>query len=129
MEESLILETVRYTDEHEWISLAAPWKVGVSDYAQHALGDLVYVEMPEPGTRFAKGEEFGTLESTKSVSSLFMPVSGVIKAVNEALTDAPELVNRSPYGEGWIVEIEEVDEAELNELFDAQGYRAHLEKL
>ncbi len=129
MEESLILETVRYTDEHEWISLAAPWRVGVSDYAQHALGDLVYVEMPEPGTRFAKGEEFGTLESTKSVSSLFMPVSGVIKAVNEALTDAPELVNRSPYDEGWIVEIEEVDEAELNELFDAQGYRAHLEKL
>lgn len=129
MEETLILENLRYSEDHEWISTAAPWRVGVSDYAQHALGDLVFVELPEVGASFAKGEEFGTLESTKSVSPLYMPVSGVIKAVNDALTDSPELVNQSPYEQGWIVEIDAADSGELGSLLDAQAYRAHLEKL
>ena len=129
MEETLIPENLRYSEDHEWISTTAPWRVGVSDYAQHALGDLVFVELPEVGASFAKGEEFGTLESTKSVSPLYMPVSGVIKSVNDALTDSPELVNQSPYEQGWIVEIEAADSGELGSLLDAQAYRAHLEKL
>ena len=81
---------LRYSEDHEWISTSAPWKIGVSDYAQNALGDLTYVELPSVGDTFEKGQEFGTLESTKSVSPLFMPVAGTIKAVNEALVDAPE---------------------------------------
>ena len=127
MSASTIDNTVRYTSEHEWISTASPWKIGVSDYAQNALGDLTYVELPSVGDTFEKGEEFGTLESTKSVSPLYMPVSGTIKAVNEALADAPELVNQSPYGDGWIVEIESADG--LDVLLDADGYKALLETL
>ena len=118
---------LRYSEDHEWISTSAPWKIGVSDYAQNALGDLTYVELPSVGDTFEKGEEFGTLESTKSVSPLYMPVSGTIKAVNEALADAPELVNQSPYGDGWIVEIESADG--LDVLLDADGYKALLETL
>lgn len=128
MKESLLPENVRYSDQHLWITRVAPWRVGVTDHAQRALGTLLYVEMPEPGDRFAGGEAFGTVESAKSVSPLYMPVSGVIKAVNEALIDAPELVNTSPYDLGWIVELEEADQTELNELFTAQHYRTQLGK-
>ena len=127
MADTNIPSDLRYTNEHEWISTSAPWRIGVSDYAQNALGDLTYVELPSVGDTFEKGEEFGTLESTKSVSPLYMPVSGTIKAVNEALADAPELVNQSPYGEGWIVEIESAEG--LDVLLDAAGYKALLETL
>ena len=127
MSDTSIPSELRYTSEHEWISTSAPWRIGVSDYAQNALGDLTYVELPSVGDTFEKGEEFGTLESTKSVSPLYMPVSGTIKAVNEALADAPELVNQSPYDEGWIVEIESAEG--LDVLFDADGYKALLETL
>ena len=127
MSDTNIPSDLRYTDEHEWISTSAPWRIGVSDYAQNALGDLTYVELPSVGDTFEKGEEFGTLESTKSVSPLYMPVSGTIKAVNEALADAPELVNQSPYGEGWIVEIESAEGVDT--LLDAAGYKALLETL
>ena len=127
MADTSIPSELRYTNEHEWISTSAPWRIGVSDYAQSALGDLTYVELPSVGDTFEKGEEFGTLESTKSVSPLYMPVSGTIKAVNEALADAPELVNQSPYGDGWIVEIESADG--LDVLLDADGYKALLETL
>ena len=127
MADTSIPSELRYTNEHEWISTSAPWRIGVSDYAQNALGDLTYVELPSVGDTFEKGEEFGTLESTKSVSPLYMPVSGTIKAVNEALVDAPELVNQSPYGDGWIVEIESADG--LDVLLDADGYKALLETL
>ncbi len=127
MADTSIPSELRYTNEHEWISTSAPWRIGVSDYAQNALGDLTYVELPSVGDTFEKGEEFGTLESTKSVSPLYMPVSGTIKAVNEALADAPELVNQSPYGDGWIVEIESADG--LDVLLDADGYKALLETL
>lgn len=126
MKESLFPETMRYSDQHLWITSAAPWRVGVTDHAQRALGALLYVEMPEPGERFAGGEAFGTVESAKSVSPLYMPVSGVIKAVNEALIDAPEWVNTSPYDRGWIVELEAVDQTELDGLFNAQRYRTWL---
>ena len=127
MADTNIPSDLRYTDEHEWISTSAPWRIGGSDYAQNALGDLTYVELPSVGDTFEKGEEFGTLESTKSVSPLYMPVSGTIKAVNEALADAPELVNQSPYGEGWIVEIESAEGVDT--LLDAAGYKALLETL
>ena len=127
MADTNIPSDLRYTDEHEWISTSAPWRIGVSDYAQNALGDLTYVELPSVGDTFEKGEEFGTLESTKSVSPLYMPVSGTITAVNEALADAPELVNQSPYGEGWIVEIESAEGVDT--LLDAAGYKALLETL
>ena len=127
MADTSIPSELRYTNEHEWISTSASWRIGVSDYAQNALGDLTYVELPSVGDTFEKGEEFGTLESTKSVSPLYMPVSGTIKAVNEALADAPELVNQSPYGDGWIVEIESADG--LDVLLDADGYKALLETL
>lgn len=127
MADTSIPSELRYTNEHEWISTSAPWRIGVSDYAQNALGDLTYVELPSVGDTFEKGEEFGTLESTKSVSPLYMPVSGTIKAVNEALADAPELVNQSPYGDGWLVEIESADG--LDVLLDADGYKALLETL
>lgn len=127
MADTHIPSDLRYTSEHEWISTAAPWRIGVSDYAQQALGDLTYVELPAVGDSFEKGAEFGTLESTKSVSPLYMPVSGTIIAVNEALADAPELVNQSPYTDGWIVEIESADG--LDTLLDAAGYKALLETL
>lgn len=99
----------------------------MSDYAQNALGDLTYVELPSVGDTFEKGQEFGTLESTKSVSPLFMPVAGTIKAVNEVLVDAPEKVNQDPYGEGWLIEIESAEG--VSELLDAAAYKAHLETL
>ena len=127
MADTNIPSDLRYTDEHEWISTSAPWRIGVSDYAQNALGDLTYVELPSVGDTFEKGEEFGTLESTKSVSPVYMPVSGTITAVTEALADAPELVNQSPYGEGWIVEIESAEGVDT--LLDAAGYKALLETL
>ncbi len=120
-------EGLKYDVEHEWIATAAPFRIGVSDFAQDALGDLTYVELPEVGATFAKGDEFGTLESTKSVSPLFLPVAGEITAVNEKLNDDPGLVNSDPYGEGWIVEITPSDAAQLETLMDVAAYRKHLE--
>lgn len=127
MAHSLIPAELRYSKEHEWITTSAPWRVGVTDYAQNALGDLTYAELPSVGDTFENGQEFGTLESTKSVSPLYMPVAGTIKAVNEALVDAPEQINQSPYGEGWLVEVESVEN--LDGLLDAAAYQAYLETL
>ncbi|MDR1045870.1 MAG: glycine cleavage system protein GcvH [Candidatus Adiutrix sp.] len=118
--------SVRYHDDHEWVSVSAPYRLGISDFAQDALGDLTFVEMPEVGTRLTRGEEFGTLESTKSVSPLLSPVNGTVKAVNEELNDNPGLVNSDPYGAGWIIEIE-MNPGELDGLMDAAAYKAHLE--
>ena len=123
----LILPTnVKYHADHEWVSAAAPFKLGISDYAQDALGALTYVELPEVGAKLTLGEEFGTLESTKSVSPLISPVNGTVKAINESLSDNPDLVNSDPYGEGWIIEIE-MDVSELAPLLDAAAYKALLE--
>lgn len=127
MAHSLIPAELRYSKEHEWITTSAPWRVGVTDYAQNALGDLTYAELPSVGDTFENGQEFGTLESTKSVSPLYMPVAGTIKAVNEALVDAPEQINQSPYGDGWLVEVESVEN--LDGLLDAVAYQAYLETL
>lgn len=116
---------VKYHADHEWVSTAAPYRLGISDYAQDALGDLTFVEMPEAGAKLVCGEEFGTLESTKSVSPLLSPVNGTVIAVNEELSDNPGLVNSDPYGAGWIIEID-MEAGELDELMDAAAYKDSL---
>ena len=123
-----IPDNVKYAEDHEWVSTAAPFRIGVSDFAQDALGDLTYVELPETGMELGKGDEFGTLESTKSVSPLYSPLSGRVVAVNELLQDDPGLVNSDPYGKGWIIEIAPSNLDELNGLFDAAAYLKKLEE-
>ncbi len=115
-------ETVRYTEDHEWAAVDDDTvRIGVSDYAQDQLGDIVFVEMPEIGDMFEKGDEFGTLESVKAVSELYLPMGGEVVAVNELLLDTPELINQEPYS-SWIVEIRPTDPAEYDELMNAEDY-------
>jgi glycine cleavage system H protein len=116
-------EQLRYSSDHEWLSRdGSRARVGITDYAQDALGDVVFVQLPNVGDAVAAGDTFGEVESTKSVSDIYAPVSGTIVAVNDALTDAPQLVNEDPYGEGWICEIEVSDESQFDELLDAPAY-------
>lgn len=116
-------DDVRYGEDHEWARLEGKKvRVGVSDYAQDALGDVTYVELPEEGDSFERGEEFGTVESTKAVSELFMPVGGEILAVNQDLAESPELVNQAPYGDGWLVLVKPDDPAEFDELMSKDDY-------
>ncbi len=116
-------EDVKYTEDHEWVKLSGDTaKIGISDYAQDQLGDIVFVELPGVGDSFAKGDEFGTLESVKAVSELYMPVGGEVTAINEALEDAPELVNTDPYGEGWMIEVKVSDASEAESLMNKDGY-------
>lgn len=114
---------LKYTADHEWVD--AKGRVGVTDFAQNALGDITFVELPSVGDTFAAGQEFGTLESTKSVSPLYMPVAGTVKAVNSALDDSPELVNQSPYGDGWVIQLETA--GDISGLLDAAAYEKTLE--
>lgn len=115
-------EDLSYSDDHEWIQKTGDTvKIGVSDYAQGQMGDIVFVEMPEVGDTFEKGDEFGTLESVKAVSEAFIPLSGEIVAINEALDDAPELVNEDPYA-SWIIEIKPSVKAEFDELLSRDKY-------
>lgn len=121
-----------YTSEHEWVSaLTAEGtvRVGITDHAQDALGDVVYVDLPSVGDSVAAEESFGEIESTKSVSDLFAPIAGEIVAVNEALEDDSALVNSDPYGEGWIIEIRPENADDLANLLTAEGYQAELDKL
>ncbi len=121
-----------YTSEHEWVSaLTAEGtvRVGITDHAQDALGDVVYVDLPSVGDSVAAEESFGEIESTKSVSDLFAPIAGEIVAVNEGLEDDPALVNSDPYGEGWIIEIRPENADDLANLLDAEAYKAELAKL
>lgn len=121
-----------YTSEHEWVSaLTAEGtvRVGITDHAQDALGDVVYVDLPSVGDSVAAEDSFGEIESTKSVSALFAPIAGEIVAVNEALEDDPALVNSDPYGEGWIIEIRPENADDLANLLDAEAYKAELDKL
>ncbi|MDR1744137.1 MAG: glycine cleavage system protein GcvH [Planctomycetota bacterium] len=118
--------TLRYAKDHEWISPAAPHRVGVSDFAQDQLGDLTYVELPDVGRVLSVGDEFGSLESIKSVSSLYAPVAGKVAAVNEKLRDDPGLVNRDPYGEGWIIEVEPADAGQFAALMTGDAYSKHV---
>ena len=118
-------EELRYTAEHEWVRLDEDaGTVGITDFAQDQLGDVVYVELPEVGTAVTRGEVFGTIESVKAVSELFAPLSGEVTARNEALSDAPELVNASPYEDGWLVTLQLKNSAEVDDLLDAAAYRS-----
>jgi glycine cleavage system H protein len=121
-------EHLRYAQSHEWIAAeGAPLRVGITEYAQDQLGDIVFVELPEPGKSLAKGAAFGSVESVKAVSEIYMPVAGKVVAVNGALEDTPELVNTSPYEQGWMIAIEPDAAGELEALLDSRSYRAKLE--
>ncbi|MBM3730135.1 MAG: glycine cleavage system protein GcvH [Actinobacteria bacterium] len=121
----LVPADLAYSPDHEWIRRSGGTvRLGITDYAQDALGDVVFVQVPSLGTSVSKGQSFSEVESTKSVSDIYAPVSGKVTAVNDALGDTPELVNSDPYGEGWICEIEMSNEAELDALLDAAGYSA-----
>ncbi len=115
---------VRYTNEHEWIRLEGEEAyVGITDYAQTQLGDIVFVDIPTEGETLEKGETFGSIEVVKTVSDLFLPIGGEIIEVNPALEDNPELVNNDPYGEGWIIRIKPTDVSEIDDLLDAEAYK------
>jgi glycine cleavage system H protein len=116
-------DDLKYTAEHEWAKVSgATIRVGVTDYAQEALGDVVYVTLPEVGAKVGQGDAFGEVESTKSVSDLNAPVTGTVTARNDELESRPELINSDPYGEGWIVEIEVAEPGQLDALLDAAAY-------
>jgi glycine cleavage system H protein len=117
-------ESLRYADDHEWAQKidGEKMRVGISDYAQDQLGDIVFVEMPEVGAIFAKGQECGTLESIKAVAEIYAPVSGEVTAVNEALEESPGLVNQAPYTEGWILEVRPSNPADWDELMTREVY-------
>jgi len=122
-------EDLKYTAEHEWVRATGDTvRVGITDYAQDALGDVVYVTLPEVGAKAPAGQPIGEIESTKSVSDIYAPVSGAVAARNDALDSSPELINSDPYGEGWIVEIRPSDPSEVAGLLDASAYRATLEQ-
>ncbi len=116
-------EDVRYAKDHEWIRIEGEkTRIGISDFAQDQLGDIVFVELPEVGATLSKGQEFGTVESVKAVSELYMPVGGEVLAVNPQLEDAPELVNTAPYGDGWMIEIRPDDPSEADSLMNRAAY-------
>lgn len=114
---------LRYSSDHEWASESdAVVRVGITDYAQDALGDVVFVELPKVGASVALGGTLGEVESTKSVSEIYAPVAGTVVAVNDALVASPELINSDPYGEGWLCEISIADSSDFDVLLDAQAY-------
>jgi glycine cleavage system H protein len=119
---------LRYSKDHEWVRVeGATVRIGITDYAQDALGDVVFVQLPEVGSTVAAGDPLGEIESTKSVSEIYAPVGGTVAEVNLALDDSPELVNGDPYGEGWIAVIEPSDPTATDGLLDADGYSSLLE--
>jgi len=121
-------EDLRYSKEHEWVRVeGGVARVGVTDFAQDALGDVVYVDLPEVGSSVEAGRPFGEVESTKSVSDVYSPISGTIVEKNALLDDAPELVNRQPYGDGWLVTIVPSDPSQYENLMEAAAYQAFVE--
>ena len=123
-----IPDDLRYSSDHEWARVEGTRvRVGITDYAQDALGDVVFVQVPDVGASVAVGDGIGEIESTKSVSDLYAPVAGTVVEVNPDLAEAPERLNEDPYGEGWICVIELTDEAATNALLDADGYRTLIE--
>lgn len=119
----------RYSKEHEWIQIVGDQgKIGITDYAQQQLGDVVFVELPEVGSSFAAGDVFGNIESVKAVSELFCPASGEVVEVNEATVDSPELVNKDPHGEAWLILIKLKDPKELESLLSAADYQTYIEE-
>ena len=122
--------TCKYSEEHEWIRPEGDeGLLGISDYAQDQLSDVVYVELPEVGDALEQGDIFATVESVKAASDVYMPVGGEVLEINEELEDSPELVNQDPYGEAWFVRISFADPSELDQLMDAEAYQAFVENL
>lgn len=123
-----IPKDLKYTKEHEWIKVEGDTViVGITDYAQGELGDVVFIEIETEGEKLAREDVFGTIEAVKTVSDLFMPVSGEVNEINEKLEDKPELVNQDPYGEGWMIKIRMEDKSELDDLLDATAYKELIE--
>src|SRR6516165_3802117 len=121
-------DELRYTPDHEWTRIeGSQLRIGITDYAQDALGDVVFVQLPEPGTKVAAGDSFAEVESTKSVSDIYAPVSGTVVEINPDLTDAPQKLNEDPYGEGWLCVIAPDDLEAESALLDAEGYRKLIE--
>ena len=120
-----IPENLKYTNEHEWIRVEGDVAyVGITDYAQEQLGDIVFVDIQAEGETLEAGEAFGTIEVVKTISDLFMPVAGEVLEQNDALADQPELVNKDPYGEGWIIKVKPAADADFDSLLDAEAYKA-----
>ena len=118
---------LKYTEEHEWVKLDGKEAlVGITDYAQGELGDIVFVELPAEGKAVKQGEVFGTIEAVKTVSDLYAPVSGKVIAINKALNDHPEHINKSPYKDGWMIRIAVDNPAEMEKLLNADGYQTHV---
>jgi len=119
---------LKYTQDHEWVRVDGDVAVvGITDFAQGELGDVVFVEIETEGETLDKGETFGTVEAVKTVSDLFMPVGGEVSEVNEALADDPELVNKDPYGDGWMIKVKISDSSDLDDLMDAEAYKSMIE--
>ncbi len=126
---SKIPDDLAYTEEHEYVrkaDAAGVVAVGITDYAQGELGDVVYVELPKPGAKFGKMEPFGTIEAVKAVSELFCPVAGEVVAVNTAIEGDPSVINKDPYGAGWMIQLKVANAAELKELLSPAAYAAHI---
>lgn len=118
-------EELKYTEEHEWVMVEEDLAVvGITDFAQDALGDVVFVELPEVGTSVEAGKAFGVVESVKAVSDVYAPLTGTIEEVNDDLIDAPEIINTSPYEDGWMVKIRMADAGDVDDLMDAEAYQA-----
>jgi glycine cleavage system H protein len=122
-------ENVKYTADHEWIRFEGKFGwIGITDYAQSELGDIVYIDIPAVGTKVEKGKSFGTIEAVKAVSDIFAPVTGEVVEMNTEMKDHPEIVNKDPYGAGWMVKIVITDPAQLDTLLDVQAYKTLIGK-
>ncbi|ASI36185.1 MULTISPECIES: glycine cleavage system protein GcvH [Exiguobacterium] len=122
---SQVKDNLRYSEEHEWVEVTGnKARIGITDFAQHELGDIVFVELPEVGDTISINEPFGSVESVKTVSELYAPISGKVVAINESLSDSPELVNESPFEGAWMVDIELEDESQVEALMDAAAYKS-----
>lgn len=123
------LEELKYTNDHEWAHEEGELLViGITDYAQDSLGEIVYIELPSEGDEITKGDPFGAVESTKAVSDLYAPVSGDVMEVNEVLLDSPETINGDPYGEAWMIKVKPYDPGELADLMESASYTEYVEK-
>jgi len=119
-----IPDNVKYTKDHEWIRLEGDFGwIGITDFAQGELGDVVFVELPKVGTKLVKGKSFGTIEAVKAVSDLYAPAAGEVVELNKLVQESPEVVNKDPYGEGWMVKVKVTDKGELTGLLDAAAYK------
>lgn len=120
-------ESYRYTKEHEWVQVDGDrGTVGITDHAQHELGDIVFVDLPKPGAKVTKGHTFGSVESVKAVSDVYSPVSGEVSEINELLSKSPEKLNEDPHGEAWLIKVKLADSSEINELMSAADYQKYV---